>query len=47
MTMEGLLGVSKTFRALIYKAHRAVISVTAQLSCQSCYTQQNQVNAFL
>jgi len=26
-------GVSKTFRALIYKAHRAVIFVIAHLSC--------------
>jgi len=26
-------GVSKTFRALIYEAHRTVIFVIAQLSC--------------
>ena len=31
--MEGLSVVSKTFRALIYKAHRAVIFAIAQLSC--------------
>jgi len=34
--MEGLLGVSKTFKALIYKAHRAVIYAVAQLSCNVC-----------
>jgi len=28
-------GISKTFRALIYKAHRAVIFATAQLSCHT------------
>jgi len=34
--MEDLQGVSKTFRALIYKAHRAVIFAIAQLDCFDC-----------
>jgi len=33
--MEGLWGVSKTFKALIYKAHRVVIFAIAQYSCIS------------
>ena len=42
--MEGLQGVSKTFMALLYKAHRAVIFAIAQLFCNTIVACDGQTD---